>query len=314
MNGATFMTKHRAALAALPALLMLAAPVAAHPGLHHDIEALSARIAAQPDDPALRLERAVYHRLNGEPDLALADLEAARRGDPGNPALLLERGLTLSAAGRDREAMESLDAYLGREPRSAYALTERARLRARAGRVSPAIADYTAAIAVLPELDSYLERGALQEKAGRLDDAARGYRDGLDRLGGAVLLAERLIQVDVQRGHGHDALATIDAAMAHASVKTAWMLRRADVLARLGRSAEADAARRSALEEADRVLAGRDSSIHRVSRARALAALGRTGEARVELDNVLARTPAYEEARALRDSLATDGSVARGRR
>jgi tetratricopeptide (TPR) repeat protein len=303
---------------AMVSILLLSAaavtPLQAHPGLHHDIEALNARLETAPDDPRLHLERAVYYRLNGEYDRALADLDLVARTSPAEQGLLLERGLTLSAAGRDRDALRALDAELKGAAGDARALGERARVNARLGNGKAAIADYGAAIAIAPDLDLYLERGGLQEKAGRLDAAAAGYRDGLARLGGAVLLREGLIRVELRRGDGRAALAAIDEGMAHAAVKTGWMLRRSEVLDTLHQPEAARAGREQALQEIDQVLEQRDSGIHRVSRARVLAALGRKDDARRELEQVLARTPNYDEARDLLRGLDSPSEVVRGRR
>lgn len=304
---------------AMVSILLLATgtsvtPLLAHPGLHHDIEALSARLEATPDDPRLHLERAVYYRLNGEYDRALADLDLVARTSPAETGLLLERGLTLSALGRDRDALRALDAELKGAPGNARALGERARVHARLGNDKAAIADDGAAIAIEPDLDLYLERGLLQEKAGRLDAAAAGYRDGLARLGGAVLLREGLIRVELRRGNGQAALAAIDEAMAHATVKTGWMLRRSDVLDTLHQPEAARAGREQALREIDGVLQERDSGIHRVSRARVLVALGRSDDAKRELEQVLAKTPNYDEARDLLRGLDSPNAGVRGRR
>jgi len=292
-----------------------AAAALAHPGLHHDIERVTLMIDADPGRPDLYLDRAVYERLDQQYDEALTDLETVRRLEPGNVPLPLERGLTLSALGRDAEAEKSLTRYIdGSGPKSAPAYAGRADIRARTGRVTAAIADYTAAIGIEADIEYYLERGALQEKAGRWNDAAAGYREGLAKLGGAVNLRLALIRAEVEAGRPAAAITTIDEAMNRPGIQTEWLLRKADVLEGMGRTDEARAERELALAEADRAIEGRATGIHLMARAKVLLALGQTGSAEADLRAALNKSPRYSEARDLLDHITAGTGEARSER
>jgi len=291
-----------------------AAAALAHPGLHHDIERVTLAIQQEPARADLYLARAVYERLDQQYEKALADLDTVKRLDPKNVPLPLERGLTLAALGRDHEAEKALTRYIESGPESAPALAGRAVIRARAGRTTAAIADYGAAIAIEADIEYYLERGALQEKAGRWDDAAAGYRDGLEKLGGAVNLRLALIRAEVEAGRPEAAIATIDDAMNRPGIRTEWLLRKADVLEGMGRSDEARAERETALAEADRALEGRATGIHLMARAKVLLALGQTGGAEADLRAALDKSPRYTEARDLLDQITAGAGEARSER
>ena len=271
----------------------------AHPGRHHDIERVTARIHAEPARADLYLERAVYYRLDAQYDLALADLDTSRRLDPAAIAVAVERGLTLAALGRDAEAEPELTRYIEQGPPSSAALAQRARLRTRAGQSAAALEDYTASLRIEPDVDLFLERGRLQEEEALWVQASEGYREALARIGGATNLRLALVRTELAAGRPAEALQVIEDGMARLPIKTDWLLRKADVLEAMGRPDEARAQREAALAEADRVLGERATGIHLVSRARALLALGRPESASIDLEAALAKSPQFTEAREL---------------
>jgi tetratricopeptide (TPR) repeat protein len=286
-------------------LTVLAATAAsAHPGLHHDIDRASEAIEREPNRADLYVERAFLERLDTRLDDALKDLDRAGVLEPGNRRVHAERGMTLSAGRRDRAADAELTRFLEGGEATAATLAERARVRERLGRDKESIEDFTHALALRPDLEIYLARGALEESLGSSDAASRGYREGLERLGGALNLRLALIRLDTSRRAFDEALALVDEGMAAATVKTDWVLRRADVLEAAGRKAAARAERERALVEAERVLETHPSGIHLVSRAKAYIALGREDDARRDLGLALEKAPRYTEARDLLAGLA----------
>jgi len=289
-------------------LIALAATAAgAHPGLHHDIAAVCEAIEREPRNANLYVDRAYLERLGEEFDAALADLAEARKLEPGNLRVAAELGMTYSALGRDREADTELTAFV-RNGGTAPTFAERAKVRVRLGRLSDAVADYAAAIALKPDIEYYLSRGALQESLGEHAAAAQGYEDGRVKLGDAVTLDLALIRVEAARGRYARALALIDRQLAAAPVKTDWYLRRADVLAAAGRAAEARADRQTALREADAAVEASGSGMHLYARARAQAALGQTDAAKRDLEMVLQKSPRFADAREMLAKLATAGN------
>jgi tetratricopeptide (TPR) repeat protein len=293
-----------ARLAVAAAVLLLScAGARAHPGLHHDIARATEAIEKEPGRADLYVERARLERLDDQLEGALADLQQAERLDPGNARAAAEQGMTLSALRRDTEAERELSRGLAHGASGGALLAERARVRARLGRPREAVADYTAALDLQPEIDWYVERGALQERVGDLPAAAAGYREGCARAGGAVVLELALIRVETARGRYDAAREVVDRQLAQASVKTDWYLRRADLLEAGGQAQAARQDRERALEEANRALEANATGIHLLSRAKVQVALGKTQEARQDLELVLQKSPRFTEARELLDGL-----------
>jgi tetratricopeptide (TPR) repeat protein len=285
-------------------IAVAAIAVRAHPGLHHDISEASAAIEREPLRADPYVERAYLERLDEEYDAALADLDQAAKLDPANLRVAAELGMTFSALGRNAEADAQLSRVL-RHGGTGVAFAQRAEVRERLGRMKDAVADYTSAIALRPDIEYYVARGALQESIGDLAGAAAGYRDARTKLGEAVTLDLALIRVETARGHYAQALGLVNEQLARASVKTDWYLRRADVLAAAGRTNEARADRQTALREADAAVEKTGSGMQLYARARAQAALGLIDNARHDLELVLEKSPRFAEARDLLAKLAT---------
>jgi tetratricopeptide (TPR) repeat protein len=288
------------------ALSLLASIAAqAHPGLHHDIARASEAIKQEPARADLYVERAFLERLDEEFDAALIDLDSAQRFDPASLRVAAERGMTLSAMGKYAEAEPELTRSLSAGGGTAPIFAERAKVREHLGRKKEALADYSSAITLQPDVELYMARGALQESLGDLSGAAAGYRDGIARLGDAVNFDLALIRVETSRKHFDAALALIDAQIGRVAVKTDWYLRRADVLEAAGRRNEARNDRERALAEANRALEQNTNGIRLFSRAKVQVALGRYDDAKRDLTQVLEKSPGFAEAREMLAMLGT---------
>ena len=277
--------------------LLAAVAVEAHPGLHEDIARASAAIEKEPSRADLYVERAFLERLDEQFDAALIDLDSARRFDPVNLRVAAERGMTLSAMGQYGEADAELTRFLKGGSGTAPALVERAKVREHLGRKKEAMADYASAIAIQPDVESYMARGALQESLGDLAGAAAGYRDGIARLGEAINFDLALIRVETARKRYDAALVLIDGQLGRSAVKTDWYLRRAEVLDAAGRKNEARRDREQALAEAESALAKNFNGMKLFSRAKVQVALGRIDDAKRDLAQVLEKAPGFTEAR-----------------
>ena len=269
----------------------------AHPGVDVDIERVTIELANEPRRLDLWVRRGRLSRSAEHYPEALSDLDHARTLDPENLEVALVRGLVLSGMGRYGEARAEIDRVIEAGSASPVPFVESARIHERAGNGQQALDHYTAAIERSHDVEVYVERGRLQESMSRLDEAAAGYRDGLERLSGAVVLRLALLRVETARKQYEAALELIDEELARAQVKTDWYLRRGEVLAAAGRSDEASEAHGQALAEANRVLAVQSTSIRLLSRARVYLALGNLPAARKDVLQVLQRSPRYSEAR-----------------
>lgn len=281
------------------AMVLRASISLAHPGVHHDIERVSEALQKQPNRVELLSERGVYYRIAGDFEASLADFDAVARLDPSNLDVAAHRGMTLAAMGRNADAERELTRFIDGGRASGSVFAERAFVRVKLGRVEGAIADFTASLSINPDVELFIERSRLEESLGQLDQAVRGVREGLAALGGAVVLRDRLINLEILRKNYDSALQAIDDQLAVTPVKTEWLLRRAQILSVAGKAADAERDRLRALDEANRSLSKRSSAIHLVSRARANFALGRLDEAIRDLRLALDQSPRMDEAHAL---------------
>ncbi len=275
----------------------------AHPGVHHDIERVTAALAKDPENVTLLIERGYLNRLDGNYEASLRDLDAAEKLAPDNASVWAHRGMTLASLKRYDEADTALTRFLESGTGSSTAFAERARIRRATGREKAAIEDYTAAIGLNPDVDLYIERGRLQEKLGLYEDAVAGYRESVQRLGSAVILIDALIRCEVHQGNTDEALRLINQELESAAVKTEWYLRRAEVFERTGDHLEVLSDLHQAMAEADQALRRRDTAINLLSRARVLIALGRIHEAREDLQRAVDKSPRFSEAKRLLRSL-----------
>jgi tetratricopeptide (TPR) repeat protein len=286
-------------------LFVLAWPAVlrAHPGAHHDVERVSKLLDAEPLRADLWIERAHHRRLAGEFEAALVDLAEAERLTPGDWNVSAHRGLTLARMGRLDEAEAELNRFLENTSGTAVTFAQRAQIRQTTGRTDLAIDDLSASLALTPDVERYLQRGEWQELLKRWDDAAAGYQEALESVGPVGSIQEGLVRVELARGNHDQALALIDAAIMHTNTKSPWRLRRAQVLESAGRLEEARAERLVALDETNRVLGKRVTAIQLVLRAQVNIALDRTDDARLDLELALKKSPRYEAAIKLMNTL-----------
>jgi len=179
------------------------------------------------------------------------------------------------------------------------ALVERAFVLARLNKADLSLNDFTAAIKIRPSMDLYLSRGRLEETLGQFDKAAKGYREGLTRVGNALHLKKSLIRVETERHRYRKVLRLIDEELDRAPVKTSWYLRRAEILDVMGKIKASQKAKNKALTEANRVLKKRTTALNRLARGKVYMALGQRPEARRDLELAVQMAPNLEEARGL---------------
>ncbi|MFP5246008.1 MAG: tetratricopeptide repeat protein [Thermoanaerobaculia bacterium] len=234
--------------------LSLAFAAFAHEGLHEQLEALSQRIAKEPANAELFLQRGELYRLHREWDAARADYDRAAKLD-AKLAVDFARGRMELEAGELTAARRYLDAFLARNPEHAEAHLARARTLVRLKQTAAALADYDAAIthAVHPTPDLYAERAKLQSPA----DAVRGLDEGLTRLGPLISLQLQAIDFELAAGRIDAALARLDAILARAPRKEQYLMMRGEILAKARRNEEANAAYRAALQSIEQLPAAR---------------------------------------------------------
>jgi predicted Zn-dependent protease len=243
------------AICVLVVAWLLGSDALAHPELEWQIAELTRRIAGDPENTELYLQRGEIHRLHRDWPAAEADYRRARKLEPDLAAVDFLMGRMKLEADRPKEAKKLLDRFIAEEPGHALALVTRARVLVRLKKPLDAVRDYTKALAAyddkhLPDPAFYLERARALVSVGddRIAEALRGLDDGLQRLGQPITLQLYAIDLELRRG-GHDAaLERLERIAARADRKESWLIRRGEILEDAGRLDEARAAYVAALD------------------------------------------------------------------
>jgi len=231
-------------------LVLLSSFVAAHEGLHEQIEAVTARIKRDPKNASLYLQRGELHRLRRDWARASADYDRAARLQPELKIIDLARGKMLFESGRLQRAKFTLDRFLHQQSGHFEGLITRGRVLAKLGARSDAVKDFTQALAVssAPEPELYLERA--QVIAGdetRVGEALSSLDEGIKRLGPLVTLQLAAIDLELRRHNYEGALTRLDLIAAQSERKETWLVRRGEILRLAGREEEARTAFNAAL-------------------------------------------------------------------
>ncbi len=215
------------------------------------IEALTQLIGRDPRNADLYLKRGELHFFRNEYDLALADLDRVLQLDSKLDSAELLRAKALLGAGKSDEAREAVERVLSRHPNHAEARLTRARILFKQGRKSESAGEFTEAISLSrePTPEFYLERAQAQLDQGddRLDEALRGLDEGLKKLGPAVALELRAMELELKKKNYGSALNRLDAITAQSPRKETWLARRGEILEQAGRNREALTAYQQAL-------------------------------------------------------------------
>jgi tetratricopeptide (TPR) repeat protein len=233
-------------------LILARASLDAHNGLTEQIAALTAQIVRSSGSAELLVRRAELYRFDHMWKPALADLDRAQQLDPHLASVDLARAHVLLDSGRPRAAVDSATRFLARQPRHADALIVRGRARARLGLRRDAADDFNRALDLRPAPDLYIERARTVAGTGTatVEAALHGLDQGIARLGPVVTLELEAIDLEERLGRYDSALARLARVSAQAARQESWLARRGAILDRAGRTAEARAAYREALNAA----------------------------------------------------------------
>jgi len=156
------------------------------------ISQLTHQIAADPENPALLLERGNLFRQTKQWPKASADISAALRFKPAWDAAEYAQGRLLFESGRFQSALEALNGFLSKHPTHPQALLIRARTQTALGNPLAAAEDYERVFDCLPShsADLYGERVEALLAAGgeRVKEAGSCLREALEELGQVVSL------------------------------------------------------------------------------------------------------------------------------
>jgi tetratricopeptide (TPR) repeat protein len=150
----------------------------AHGSVHELLQRIDEKIAAQPTDAGLLLERAELHRLHGDHDLALADLARAGELDPGARTRWLVEARVHRDQGDLPAARTAVDRFLDAEPNSADGLLLRSQIHEQLGDWAAARADAESLLSDAPHatLFHHLHLISLLKRHGTAEEIAEAYR------------------------------------------------------------------------------------------------------------------------------------------
>jgi tetratricopeptide (TPR) repeat protein len=217
-----------------------------HPEIEAALHYLNPLIAAAPRDAGLLLRRGQLYAQHEDWVAAEANYLRAAELDPAFPGLLRAQGALALAQKSPRAACAHFDAALAAAPEDAEALILRSRARKSLGDRSSARSDLARAVGLVaaPRPELILELAALQDAPA----AAIATLDAaIARIGPAMTLHLRALEIAESAGLTASALARIDAIAATSERRELWLKRRGDLLARVGRAGESRAAYAAAL-------------------------------------------------------------------
>jgi tetratricopeptide (TPR) repeat protein len=223
----------------------------AHEEPHLQIDKLTVRIKQDPANADLYLARGELHRVSSHWDLALADFDRVAELSPDLETIDFHRGRLMFDAGWLHRAKDTLNHFLEAYPRHTQGLIIRGRVLRKLGHPLEAAHDYSRALSLAssPGPDLFVERAQALCEAGdeHLGAAVEGLDEAIRRLGPLVVLASVAIDLEVKRNRYDAALDRIDQVLAQLARKERWIVRRAEILQKAGRTEEARATYQAAL-------------------------------------------------------------------
>ena len=218
----------------LAALCFSSAQLWAGPSLDKYIASVSAQIAAEPNNPAHYLRRALVHSDAGHRKAAFRDVAQAEKVGGKTAETYTTRGVLNYRIGKRQVALQALDQALLMVPEHVRALSYRARLLRDLGKAPEALADYRQLIRLNPNTDvgHYLSAAELMRKLPQHGpDAALALLDQRIAQLGAIPQLQRLaIRIDTERGNTAEVIRRLQTLDATSKASPHWHLEMADAL------------------------------------------------------------------------------------
>ncbi len=227
-------------------MLALTSNTRAHGDLHEVIQTVSALIAGKPDDGALFFRRAELQLAHGDLSAAEADFLQARKLQPSLEVVGLSLARVRIAQGREREALQLLNTYLEQNPAHAAGSSLRAGLLEKKGEWKNAEVDLRAAAAASPEPQYATEHAQFLERHGQTGEAVRGLDAASQAHGRLAVLEQQALEIEERAGLTEAALRRLNDFIVREPRPDIWLARKARLLEKNNRMAEA----RTAWDEA----------------------------------------------------------------
>jgi tetratricopeptide (TPR) repeat protein len=221
------------------ALLSTKPSAQAHGDAHEAIVAVSTLIAKTPDDAALFFRRAEMHLKHGDLNAAEMDFLQARKLQPNLEVVSLSLARVRMAQGREKEALQLLNSFLERNPDHSVGRALRAGWLDKKGEWKKAEADLRAAAAASPEPQYATEHAQLLERHGQAAEAVRCLDAASKARGRVPVLEQQALEIQERAGLTAAALMRLDDFIALEPRPDIWLVRKACLLEKGSRMAEA---------------------------------------------------------------------------
>ena len=235
------------------------AGVSAHVELERKIQLMGARIAAEPADATLYLQRGELHRLHQAWAAAWADFDRAEALDPELGVLPLCRAQLVFDTGDAGRALERVEALCAERPDWGLAWRLAARCLDALDRTAEAAAAWRRAVQTLrtPSPDDVLAAARRTQQSGAPEQALALLEASRERLGGSLPLDLEALTLERSLARSADALRRLERLAAASDRAESWLAVRGDVLVEAGHLAAA----REAYEQARRLLDARPDHV-----------------------------------------------------
>lgn len=215
-----------------------------HGAYHEVVSSIQAALKTSPDDAALRYKLAEAHAGHEEWPECLEEITKVERLAPGVHPTGYLRGFALHHSGQNDQAKEVLDLFLSTHPEHAQALATRGRVFTKLDRPADAAADLQAALKFSPSPESELieDLALAYQKIGKPEEASRTIDEALKSSADPISLLDCALRLETEAGMWDSALRRIDGLQKAAPRPEPWMAKRAELLAKAGRTEDARAA------------------------------------------------------------------------
>ncbi len=213
----------------------------AHDDPANSVEGLSQHIEEEPENADLYIRRGEQYRLIKAWPEALADYRIAAElvDDPVELDGVL--GEALVGTGHGQEAIKHLNRFLKRYPDNSKALEVRGDARVLLSRHAAAATDYTATLqnTPRPKPDMYLKLARSYAAQQKYEPALETIDAGIAKLGSAISLMQKGIDLEVARENYDAALKRINNLPGKLRETPLWLIRTGDIFRLDGQEAAA---------------------------------------------------------------------------
>ena len=222
-------------------LLSVAIVAGAHMSAEELQGALQAEVTRHPQDPTALHNLAKAYQTAGRWDEALVAFDDAIAQGADRDECDAGRGQVLLTAGFPRLARRTFDAVVARRPDAYGVMVDRAHAWMAVGEPEKAAEDYGRALPGLARLtpENVLAHRDAWLAAHKPAEALHALDQGMSRLGPVASLQLAAIDLESDRQQWAGALERLDQLLRQAPKSEAWIVRRGELLERLGRADDA---------------------------------------------------------------------------